>query len=46
MPQFHSPKPWGYEEMKNPDDKINIGAFRNAKDLYCVFSGEGLLTYA
>ena len=24
-------KPWGYEEMENPDDKVNIGAFRDAK---------------
>ena len=32
-------KPWGNEEMKNPDEKVNIGAFRNAK---AVFSGEGV----
>ena len=25
--------------MKNPDEKVNIGAFRNAK---AVFSGEGV----
>jgi len=23
--------PWGNEEMKNPEEKANIGAFRNAK---------------
>ena len=35
-------KPWGYEEMKNPDERVNIGAVE-AKN--AVFSGEGLLTY-
>ena len=39
MPQFHSPKPWGYEKTKNPDEKINIGAFRDAKELYLVGRG-------
>ena len=28
--------------MKNPDEKIKIGAFHDAKKLYL---GEGLLTY-
>ena len=27
-------KPWGYEEMKNPDKKVNVEAFRDAKKLY------------
>ena len=27
-------KPWGYEEMKNPDEKVDIAAFRDAKKLY------------
>ena len=29
--------------MKNPDEKVNIAAFRDAKKK--VFRGEGLLTY-
>ena len=29
--------------MKNTDEKVNIGAFHDAKK--AVFSGEGLLTY-
>ena len=24
-------KPWEYEEMKNSDEKVNIGAFRDVK---------------
>ena len=36
-------KPWGYEEMKNPDEKVDMGAFHDAKK--AVFMGEGLLTY-
>ena len=36
-------KPWGYEEMTKPDEKVNIGAFHCAKK--AVFMGEGLLTY-
>ena len=24
-------KPWEYEEMKNSDKKVNIGAFRDVK---------------
>ena len=27
-------KPWGYVEMKNPDKKVNVEAFRDAKKLY------------
>ena len=27
-------KPWGYEKMKNPDEKVDIGAFHDAKKLY------------
>ena len=27
-------KPWGYEEMTKPDEKVNIGAFHDAKKLY------------
>ena len=30
--------------MKNPDEKVNIGAFCDAKKKY-LFRGEGLLTY-
>ena len=37
-------KPWGYEEMENPSEKVNIGAFCDAKKK--VFTGEGLLTYS
>ena len=33
---------WGYEEMKNPDVKVNIGAVE-AKTLYLL--GRGVLTY-
>ena len=29
--------------MKNPDEKVNIGAYRDAKKK--IFRGEGLLTY-
>ena len=43
MLQFHSSKPCGYKEMKIQNEKVNIGAFRDAKKV--VFSGEGLLTY-
>ena len=32
-------KPWGYEEMKNPDEKVNIGAFDDAKKLYLAGRG-------
>ena len=42
MPQFHS-KLWGYEEMKNPDEKVNIGHSEMQKKK--LFRGEGLLTY-
>ena len=27
-------KPWEYEEMKNSDEKVNIGAFREVKKQY------------
>ena len=27
-------KPWEYEEMKNSDGKVNIGAFRDVKKQY------------
>ena len=27
-------KPWEYEEMKNSDKKVNIGAFREIKKQY------------
>ena len=27
-------KPWGYEEMKNPDEKVDVGAFHDAKKAY------------
>ena len=38
-------KPSGYEEMKNPDEKVNIGAVE-AKTLYLGRGGwGGLLTY-
>ena len=33
MPQFHL-KDLGYEKMKNPDEKVNIEAFCDAKKLY------------
>ena len=33
MPQFHF-KALGYEEMTNPDEKVNIEAFRDAQKLY------------
>ena len=36
-------KPWEYEEMKNSDEKINIGGIPRGKK--AVFRGEGLLTY-
>ena len=36
-------KPWEYEEMKNSDKKVNIGAFCKSKK--AVFRVEGLLTY-
>ena len=42
MPQFHF-KALGYEEMKNPDEKVNIEAFLHAKK--AVFKGEWLLTF-
>ena len=35
-------KLWGYEEMKNPDAKVNIGAVE-AETLYLL--GRGVLTY-
>ena len=35
-------KLWAYEEMKNPDAKVNIGAVE-AKTLYLL--GRGVLTY-
>ena len=32
MPLFHLYfKPWGYEEIKNSDEKVNIRAFRDEK---------------
>ena len=27
-------KPWGYEEMKNSDEKVNIKAFRDVRKRY------------
>ena len=27
-------KPWGYEEMKNSDEKVNIKAFRDVRKQY------------
>ena len=38
------PFQWGYEEIKNPGEKGNIGEVE-AKTLYLVGGGEGLLTY-
>ena len=38
MPQFHF-KALGYEEMKDPDEKVNIEAFRVAKKLYLKSRG-------
>ena len=38
MPQFHF-KAWGYDEMKNPDEKVNIGAFCDIKKLYLGWRG-------
>ena len=35
-------KLWGYEDMTNPDAKVNVGAVE-AKTLYLV--GRGILTY-
>ena len=40
MPQFHL-KVLGYEKMKNPDEKVNIEAFCDAKKLY--LKGRGYL---
>ena len=40
MPQFHL-KALGYEKMKNPDEKVNIEAFCDAKKLY--LKGRGYL---
>ena len=40
MPQFHL-KASGYEKMKNPDEKVNIEAFCDAKKLY--LKGRGYL---
>ena len=37
-------KPWGYEKMKNPDEKVDIGTFHDAKKLY-LGGGGGLFTY-
>ena len=35
MPLFRfKKKPWEYEEMKNSDEKVNIGAFREVKKQY------------
>ena len=42
MQQFHF-KALGYEEIKNPDKRVNIEAFCDAKK--AVFRGKGLLTY-
>ena len=43
MQQFHfSLKDMTNEEMKNPDEKVNIGGFAAKK---AVFRGRGLLTY-
>ena len=37
-------KPWEYEDwMKNSDEKVNVGAFRDAQKQY--LGGVGLLTY-
>ena len=27
-------KPWDYEEMKNPDKRVNIGTFHDVKKQY------------
>ena len=27
-------KPWGYEKMRNSEEKVNIGAFRDVKKRY------------
>ena len=43
MPQFHF-KALGYDEMKNSDEKVNIEAFRDAKNAVFI-KGEGLITY-
>ena len=34
MPLFQSLqiKPWGYEEMKNSDEKVDIRAFRDVRN--------------
>ena len=37
-------KPWGYEEMENPDEKVIIEAFRDAKKLY-LGGGGGLIAH-
>ena len=43
MQQFHfSVKDMTNEEMKNPDEKVNTGAFAAKK---AVFRGRGLLIY-
>ena len=49
MPLFHLHfKPWGYEEIKNSDEKVNIRAFRDEKQkkklkkAKAVFSGGGI----
>ena len=37
-------KPWEYEDwMKNSNEKVNVGAFRDAQKQY--LGGEGLVTY-
>ena len=49
MPLFHLHfKPWGYEEIKNSDEKVNIRAFRDEKQkkklkkAKAVFRGGGI----
>ena len=41
MPQFHLKAALGYKKMKNPDEKVNIEAFCDAKKLY--LKGRGYL---
>ena len=38
-------KPWGYEEVKNPEEKPNMGAVE-AKRLYLERGGGRLMTYS
>ena len=36
-------KPWGCEEIKNPDEKDSVGAFHDAKKLYLGGRGYSLI---